>query len=270
MPSPFPGMDPFLEHPAIFPDLHDAMVGYIRESLQARLPEPYYAAVASRTWVELDARFVVPDALPEPDVFIVRRNEEGPAREITAGLAAVPAVRSQPIIVHVPRDERRHTYVEVCTPERAGRVVTVIEILSRSNKSPGDLAHGLYEQSQRETLYSSTHLVEIDLLRTGQHATAVPERRLAEAVGAVDYHVCLHRFNRLEDFYVYPIRLEERLPETVVPLLPGDPDIPLDLQAVFERCYEAGAYQRRVRYRDLTAIVPPLSPERMEWVSRLL
>ena len=41
MPSPFPGMDPFLEHPEVFPDLHDSLGATLRESLNARLPEPY-------------------------------------------------------------------------------------------------------------------------------------------------------------------------------------------------------------------------------------
>ncbi|MBI3463061.1 MAG: DUF4058 family protein, partial [Planctomycetes bacterium] len=51
MPSPFPGMDPFLEHPGIFPDLHDSLVTYLREALQPRLPSPYYAGIGSRIWV---------------------------------------------------------------------------------------------------------------------------------------------------------------------------------------------------------------------------
>ncbi len=58
MPSPFPGMDPFLEHPDFFPDLHAAMSGYLREALQACLPAPYFAVVNQRLWVEPSARYI--------------------------------------------------------------------------------------------------------------------------------------------------------------------------------------------------------------------
>jgi Protein of unknown function (DUF4058) len=40
MPSPFPGMDPFLENPGIFSDFHDSFITYLRENLQANLPPP--------------------------------------------------------------------------------------------------------------------------------------------------------------------------------------------------------------------------------------
>ena len=61
MPSPFPGMDPFLEHPAIFPGLHERLIAYLSESLQARLPEPYYAEIGERLWVETSDRSIGPD-----------------------------------------------------------------------------------------------------------------------------------------------------------------------------------------------------------------
>lgn len=50
MPSPFPGMDPFLEHPAIFPGLHERLIAYLSESLQGRLPEPYTPAAKPNAW----------------------------------------------------------------------------------------------------------------------------------------------------------------------------------------------------------------------------
>ncbi len=39
MPSPFPGMDPYLESPDWFPDLHDGLIFCLKESLQNLLPE---------------------------------------------------------------------------------------------------------------------------------------------------------------------------------------------------------------------------------------
>ncbi len=222
MPSPFPGMDPFLEHPAIFPGLHDQMVANLSESLQEKLPAPYYAEIARRAWV--------------------------------------PA----------PHDEVRETLVEIRIPRDGGEcLVTSFEVLSPSNKTPGEHGRGLYLRKQREILDSEAHLVEIDLLRGGTHATAVPRDLAVGVAGSFDYHVSIHRFDRFEDFFVYPIRLEERLPEIAVPLLPGDPDVPLDLQAVFDRCYDTGPYRRRVRY-DEAALVPALGTEQAQWVAERL
>ena len=59
MPSPFPGMDPYLEHPDIFPDFHDRFVTYVSDALQPRLPEPYYAALGRRAWIEVSVRRIV-------------------------------------------------------------------------------------------------------------------------------------------------------------------------------------------------------------------
>jgi hypothetical protein len=111
--------------------------------------------------------------------------------------------------------------------------------------------------------------VEIDLLRAGEHTTAVPRRRLASAVDAFDYHVCTHHFDNLEDYFIYPLRLNEPLPEIDIPLLPGDPPVPLDLQAVFQRTYEAGPYEREIDYRQ-DAPVPPLTAQQQTWFRGLL
>ena len=61
MPSPFPGMDPYLENPEIFPDFHDSFITYLREALQASLPAPYFAALGRRVWIEVSRRSIGPD-----------------------------------------------------------------------------------------------------------------------------------------------------------------------------------------------------------------
>ena len=73
----------------------------------------------------------------------------------------------------------------------------------------------------------------------------------------------------LEDYFVYPIRVQDRLPEIKIPLLPGDGDVVVDLQAIFQRSYDAGPYRRRIRYGH-TAPVPPLDDEARPWAARLL
>ncbi len=263
MPSPFPGMDPFLEHPAIFPGLHERLIAYLSESLQARLPEPYYAEIGERLWVETSDRSI------GPDVYVL--DDEARDREPRLGgdVALATDVRTQPVVVTVPQDELGESYVEIWASGETERVVTTIEVLSLTNKTAGVRGRELYLRKQREILASQVHLVEIDLLRGGQHTTAVPLRRARAKAGPFDYHVCIHRFDNLEDFFVYPIRLQDRLPEITIPLLPGDGDVVVDLQAIFQRSYDAGPYRRRIRYGH-TAPVPPRDDETQAWAARLL
>jgi Protein of unknown function (DUF4058) len=265
MPSPFPGMDPFLEHPEIFPDLHDRLVINSSEALQGQLPPPYFAYLNRRVWIEVSERTI------GPDVNILRPRAAPPAAPRgPGGVALAPPRTSQMVVVHVPHDEIREPYVEIYVgPREQRRLVTTIEVLSPTNKTPGAHGRELYRRKQQEIMESRVHLVEIDLLRAGPHTTAVPEDRLRRVVGDFDYHVCVHRFDNLEDYFVYPVRLDEPLPAVDVPLLPGDGGVPLNLQAVFNRCYDTGPYARDIDYAEAD-LVPPLPPERLGWVRERL
>jgi len=264
MPSPFPGMDPFLEHPDIFPDFHDRFITHLSESIQERLPPPYVAALGRRTWIEVSERFIA------PDVQVARSHSTSPEGEPGSPAAVAAPARTKPLLVHVPHDERREPFVEIHLGRGSDRrLVTCIELLSLSNKTPGEHGRDLYLRKQREVLDSKVHLVEIDLLRAGEHTTAVPRDRLARVAGAFEYHASIHHFDNLEDYFVYPIRLSEALPEIALPLLPGDPPVPLDLQAVFRRTYDAGPYRREINYPQ-DAPVPPLSPAWQSWLREVL
>jgi hypothetical protein len=82
-------------------------------------------------------------------------------------------------------------------------------------------------------------------------------------------HICVHRSDQFTDFFVYPVKLESKLPVIAIPLLPGDPEVPLDLQAAFDRAYDAGPYDRAVRY-DVASVEPPLRPDQEIWVKARL
>jgi len=259
MPSPFPGMDPFLEHPDVFPDFHDGFIAYLRESIQRHLPPPYVAGLGRRAWIEVSERFIGPDVQ-------WLRPRQIPADSVREGAVAVAEQpRTQPVVIHVRHDERGEPLVEVYVGRGSDRrLVTSIELLSLTNKTPGEHGRDLYLRKQREVLDSKVHLVEIDLLRGGEHTTAVPRNRLMRVISGFDYHVCIHHFDNLEDYFVYPVRLPEPLPEIAIPLLPGDPPVSLDLQAVFQRTYDAGPYQREVDYQH-DAPEPPLNPDQQSW-----
>jgi hypothetical protein len=272
MPSPFPGMDPYLESPDWFPNLHDGLIFTIQAALKARLPRPYYARSRQHVWLDLAHQSPV-----EPDVDVLRSGGVRAVRRRpdadTGGVALAEPVTSDPVVVSVEwimGDPSHEPYLEI--HRRQGThdvVVAVLEILSPSNKTPGDHGRNLYVAKQQETLLSQVHLIEIDLLRAGTHATAVPLDLAVAKSGPFDYHVCVHRFDHFKDFFVYPLQLESRLPVIAVPLLPGDPDVPLDLQAVFDRAYDEGPYDTAVRY-DMATVEPPLRPEQAEWVKQRL
>ena len=158
MPSPFPGMDPYLENPEIFPDFHDSAITYLRESIQASLPAPYFAVLGRRVWIEVSRRSIGPDVQ-------IQRARVGAAPPRHAIAAATPLI-ARPFKVKVAHDEFREPFVEIYTRSDDGkRLVTSIEVLSLSNKTPGEQGRELYLRKQKEILAGKAHLVEIDLLR---------------------------------------------------------------------------------------------------------
>jgi hypothetical protein len=269
MPSPFPGMDPFLENPGIFPDFHDSFITYLRENLQASLPPPYYAALGRRIWIATSRRSI------EPDVHVLRSGTGARAQgqgltSASSSTAVATGTASRPVVVRVLHDEFREPFVEIYAETSAGkRLVTSLEVLSLSNKTPGEHGRELFLRKQKELLASKVNLVEIDLLRGGEHATAVPlEQALAEC-GPFDYHVSVHPFDDFEAFFVYPMHLQEPLATIEVPLLPGDTAVLLDLQAVFHRCYDAGPYAREINYVS-SRVIPALTASQAAWVEEIV
>jgi hypothetical protein len=269
MPSPFPGMDPYLESPDWFPDLHGSLIVFMKGMLQQSLPDPYYAQSSQRVWLEYSRRHI------EPDVEVARSARKARGRSRGGGLALMAESRDGgPLVVTVETIEHgpfKESFLEI--RRRRGKevqIVTSIEVLSPSNKKKGNPGRTKFLAKQRETLESeTTHLVEIDLLRGGAHALAVPRDLVVAKAGRFDYLVSIHRFDRPNDYLIYPISLPDRLPEIAIPLLPGDPDVPLDLQAVFDRSYDFGPYRREVDY-GTDPIVPRLSPEHANWGSAWL
>ncbi|MBI3412074.1 MAG: DUF4058 family protein [Planctomycetes bacterium] len=262
MPSPFPGMDPYLEHPAIFPDLHDRMIVYVSGYLQPRLPVPYYSVVGSRVWVEPSQRPIGPDAR------VMRSNGQGRVPESNGGGVAT-LTRAKPVIVKIIEEEMRETLVEIRSRlDDHERLVASIEILSPTNKAKGP-GRDSYQKKQREVLASQVHLIEIDLLRGGEHTIAVPHEIAWAEAGPFDYLASVHPFDGAGEYQLYPILLQEKLPTIQIPLLPGDGSVDLDMQVVTDRAYDEGPYARQIHYAETTTF-PPLSADQMEWANRIL
>jgi hypothetical protein len=248
----FPGMDPYLEDPQIWQGVHASLAVYIRDQLQPKLRPRYIAALQERVFVE------GPDREITPDVWLRRSHDNG------GGMSVALANGEVPIVVQVPALEIHEAYLEILDRQSGMRVVTVIEVVSPTNKFAGP-GRKLYSAKQQVVLTSQAHLVEIDLLRAGPHVLAVPEWA---ARGRCEYHylTCVSRAKELRDTYeLYPRRLPERLPRIRIPLAEGDPDVVLDVQAVLEQAYEAGSYRDRLNYDAPCA--PPLSSEDQVWAN---
>src|SRR5262249_48637859 len=150
---------------------------------------------------------------------------------------------------------------EILDRQQNQKVVTVIELVSPSNKAAGK-GREAYLTKQAEVLGSKSHLVEIDLHRRGRHVLSVPEARAA-ALQPYDYLVCVNRSPRRRRFELYSCSLRSRLPRIPLPLAEPDPDVPLDLQAALEQVYEDGDYMLRVKYEE--PCVPPLEATDQQW-----
>lgn len=263
MPSPFPGMDPFLERAELFPSLHDTLIIYLKALIQPLLPPNYFATTGQRIILSRTDRWSLPDLEvlhePQPAPAVHSRRRKRSTKPTT------------PVVVEVDWEEEREIYLDIYVGRRPRReLVTSIEILSPSNKRSGTDAHRKYLRKQAEMLLGPVHLLEVDLLRCGDHVTGVPLEPLRERAGSYDYHVCLHRFDRPAEFQVHPFRLEDRLPTIAIPLLPTDPPIVVRLQPVFDRAWDDSAYEKQVNYQNLDELVPPLNESQREWAASLL
>jgi hypothetical protein len=252
----FPGMDPYLEVPELWPGFHNSLIVYIRDFLRPLLHPRYIAAIEERVFVEgpRQREFI-------PDVLL---KQGRPPRE-QGGTAVLDA--DEELEVQIPGLEMHESYLEILDRHSGQRVVAVLEVLSAANKYTGP-GRDSYLAKQREVLASQAHFIEIDLLRRGPHVLAVPEW-LARQHASYDYLICVNRAEGLRDrFRLYPRQLRLRLPRIRVPLAEGDPDVVLDVQAVVAQTYEASSYRERLRYDQ--PCVPALAAEDQAWADELI
>jgi hypothetical protein len=234
----------------------------MKEKLQRDLPKSYYAQSSQRSWLEYTYHSAEPDG-----------SARKPRKQNRGGVAVAEVRPPGPLVVSIETIEHgpfKENFLEI--RQRRGaeiQIVASIEVLSPSNKRVGHPSREKFLKKQKKTLDSQTHLIEIDLLRGGTHTLAVPRDLVVAQASKFDYLVSIHRFDRPKDFLVYPIALPDRLPEIMIPLLPGDPDVPLDLEAIFQRAYEAGPFEHEIEYGK-DPIVPRLKPEQAEWATAFL
>ena len=273
MPSPFPGMDPYLESPDVWPDFHDRFAEHISAELNRTLPAPYYARLELRPEVgiigEEEQRRIVPDVCIQEPAW----PRSTPTSEAVAVLNGPRTEASSSVEITVPSEPIRHHFVEVRDSKRGHVLVTLIEIVSPSNKRSG-VDREAYEAEQREVFHRNVSFVEVDLLRAGRPVVGGPH--LIQSVNklepAPDYLVVVSRAwqrgARL-GHQLFPFTLRDSLPCITIPLREAEVEVPLDLQYVFHLSYSGGPYRRgAVDYT--TPPDPPLVSEHVAWAEAIL
>jgi len=237
METHYPGMNPYLEHPFYWHGFHTGLIACIGEELNAHLPDTYVARIEQRLVILGDDSQIMADGTVTE---YVRRSD---------GSDAV-AERAEPSgIAYRPSYGEYERFIEIRTIGKPGRVVAVIEVLSPSNKATGTQSWKDYRQKQQSLLCSDTHLLEIDLLRFGAYMNAAPIQALPPH-DQWDYLASLYRAPDRFHFPYWLIKLTDRLPEVRVPLLEGDDDAFLDLQAAFDHAFRAGRYAQMIDYSE--------------------
>lgn len=259
MPGPFPGMDPYLENPLYWRGVHHAFISEAMAALNLILPPGFFAAIDERLYV------LPPQNAIYQDITVGHFPGGHPPQH---GISAAVVERDHHTIVITANPENiREGFIEIRVAGGAETPITVIEVLSPTNKSVGSLGWSEYKKKQDQLLLSDTNLLEVDLLRSGTHQVAAPIDQLQQ-FAAWDYLTCLHRPENRYTFECIPFKLSQSLPVVNVPIGPGRHDVQLDLQTVLERVYDTGRYRDRISYSDRP--VPPLSVDDSEWANALL
>jgi hypothetical protein len=255
MPSPFPGMDPYIESPGIWKECHTALIYLIHAQLNSKLPDGYTASTDIHVWLE-EADAESRRLRREPDVFV----SETTAKSTSVALQSQPKTAPAEIVLPVVA-RRGHRYVTI-RDKLNNRVITAIEILSPANKTDGP-DRDAYLSKRDEYFLAQINLVEIDLLRAGSRpplGEQAPEQ--------FAYYIMVCRNTQFPKAAFWSFGIRDKLPEIPVPLKPEDPDCLLDLRACLDRGYEEGRWAQKIDYS--VPPEPPLSESDASWARELL
>jgi hypothetical protein len=254
MPSPFPGMDPYLEDPAFWSGFHTRFIVAIGAALTSYLPDGYYADVEQHVWVEEED---ADDRQPfgYPDAYVA---ETG----VTA-VAAKPSRVTKPtneVMMAKLAKKKAHKFLKV-VDQPGNRLVSVIEVLSPSNKKPGE-DRDSYLFKRDEYLATGTNLVEIDLLLDGERVPVGRPRPQA------DYYALVSRANRYPRASLWAFTVRDPMPVLPIPLKPKHGEIALDLRACLNRAYADAGYENRIDYASPPSV--GLRKPDADWAVELL
>ncbi|MDZ8110583.1 MAG: DUF4058 family protein [Nostoc sp. DedQUE12a] len=255
MPSPFPGMNPYLENPELWAEVQSWLVIAIADAIAPQLRPKYRVAVEKRIYQMIDENYIL---VGIPDVTIGRSLTNTDKEKFNIAVASPP---TKPITVNVPMPEEvREGYLEV-REVGTGEIVVAIEVLSPKNKRSGE-GRKAYESKRQQVLSSLTHLIEVDLLRDGE-----PMPILGNQIKS-DYRILVSRSEFRPKAELYPFGLQEQIPTFLLPLRRDDTEPLVDLQALIHGVYERAGFDLAIDYtREL---VPSLGEADAVWANELL
>ena len=250
----FPGMNPYLESPEIWPNLHHCLIVELLKLLSPQLRPKYKVSVEVQMYETIGENVLV----GLPDVAIQRPlTATNPTK--TNVLVAEPATEPLKVIIPMP------AMVKVLSLQIRGVVsqelVTAIEILSPANK-PSGKGRETYLQKRQNVLASYTHLVEIDLLRNWQ-----PMPFFGEGIQS-DYRILVSRANHRPRADLYAFNIPDNIPKFPIPLKSEDVEPVVDLQPLLESIYEYASYALSINYNQQPT--PPFTEKDANWADNLL
>jgi hypothetical protein len=252
MPSPFPGMDPYLEAPAGWQEFHSRFINTMSDFLVPKVRPKYAVHIERYVYV---VEVFGEEGRIRPDIAIVETEQQGSIAEQQAYAVATAILVPLPVL-----EEVRHYFLEI-REVATQKVITVIEMLSPFNKRAGK-GRDEYLSRRNEILLSDVHLVELDLLRDGER---VP---MGKPLPPADYYAIISRSYKRPMAEVYAWTIRQPLPTIPIPLKRGEPDVMLDLQAVFTTVYDRAGYDYRLPYDREPEV--PLKPEDAEWAKQII
>lgn len=242
-------MDPYLEHPALWPDVHNRLIAAIADGLAPSLAPRYYVRIEERMYM----------LQPEGAAFVGRADVAVAAGAGATSAAAAAAAETGVLEVEVPlEDEVSAWYLEV-RQAAGGKLVTVLELLSPVNKFGA--GRRKYLRKRSHLLGTRTNLVEVDLLRAGQ---PMPVNRVIQS----GYRILVSRGQTRPRAQLYTFGVRQPIPSTPLPLLPGDEEPLVDLNAALHALYARARYDLMVNYS--LPPVPPLNDAEAAWARDLI
>ncbi len=247
-------MDPYLEHPSLWPDVHNRLVAAIADELVPKIAPRYYVGIERRAYS------LTPEGLNLigiPDVGIVPTKES----PLTSSLTKLPLAGVDVMEVELPmRDEVGENYLEVHEVE-TGKLITVIELLSPVNKIHLEGRED-YKEKRLDILSSRTNLVEIDLLRSGEPMPIIGKAKKS------DYRIIVSRSWRRARGQLYAFNVRHPIPIVPIPLRREETEVTLDLNATLHALYERARFDLRLNYSQPPT--PPLPDEDVRWASEVV
>jgi hypothetical protein len=266
MPSPFPGMDPFIESNPRWQLFH---AWFVRKLAEQALPK----AKQLGCWVDVERSVYQQE--PSGEVMLIGEPDQsvgpdsdwnGTSRTGSGGIALAEPKAIHEVVLDPALMERfKQDYLVVREYSQFTRVLAVLEVLSPGNKS-GNYAPR-YREKRRRFLASRAHFMEIDFLRDGEN----PSRELFPELPPTPYFIFVARKTGLgRNEEGFPVRLQDPLPLIGLPLGPERPDLPLDLGAAFRDAFDLSIPPGRIHYAEETIPEPPLSEDDSAWVKQFV